>query len=353
MLPAALLNPTPAAHRILHMKNTINLSILAVFACLVTAAGCGPNVGYVVKPIPHDERLVETTIASDPGMWISDKIAVIDVDGLIMNQRMGMLGLDDNPVTLFVEKVDMAQADPSVKAVVLRINSPGGGVTASDIMHRRLVELKAARKIPVVAIIEDVGASGGYYIACAGDTIMAHPTAITGSIGVIVQTFSIHNTLDKIGVQVRAVTSGPRKDMGSPLKPLNEEDTAVIQGMVENFYKHFIEAVQAGRPKLKAEQIIKLADGRVYTADQAKENGLIDDIGYMRDALALARKMGHMNRAKAVIYGRPWGYRPNAYAASGSGEPSVGTQVNLVNISAPELMRLASPQFLYLWTPGL
>lgn len=332
------------------MKNFITVTIL-VCACGLT--GCGPGVGYIVKPVPLDERLVETTIASDDGLFVSDKIAVIDVDGLIMNTRGGLLGQEENPVTTFVEKVDQAQADPHVKAVVLRINSPGGGVTASDIMHQRIKTLKADRKIPVVAIIEDLGASGGYYIACSADTILAHPTAITGSIGVIIQTASFHKTLNIIGIDTKAVTSGPHKDMASPFKALNDDDTAILQGLVDNFYKRFLGVVQAGRPKLTHEQIATLADGRVYTGDQALANGLVDSLGYMHDALAAAKKLSGATSVKAVIYGRPWGYRPNAYASANAPAASVGTQVNMVNVSVPELLRFGQPQFLYLWSGGM
>ncbi len=192
-----------------------------VLAAALVAGGCGQNMGYIVKPVSLSEELKETTVSSDPGLFISDKILIIEIDGLLMNHRSeGLMGSGENPVSLFVEKLDKAQDDSSIKAVVLRINSPGGGVTATDIMYRRLVEFKKAKKVPVIAMIEDVGASGGYYLACGADTILAEPTSVTGSIGVIVQTFSLVGTMDKLGITTKAITSGPMKDMASPFKPL-------------------------------------------------------------------------------------------------------------------------------------
>ena len=141
--------------------------MLALAAGAVLCVGCGRNIGLVLKPIPLDQTLRESVISKDPGLFVSDKILVLDVDGLLFNQRRkGLLTLGENPVSLFVEKLDKARADANVKAIVLRINSPGGGVTASDIMHARLMKFRSDRKVPVIAIIEDVGASGGYYLAC-------------------------------------------------------------------------------------------------------------------------------------------------------------------------------------------
>jgi len=321
------------------------ITILAGWAVLF-AAGCG-NTGWVIKPVRIDERLTETEIYSDGGWGVRDKVAVIDLDGVIFNERKSdLFGNGENPVSLFVEKVDKAQADRRVRVLVLRINSPGGGVTASDIMYNRVMRFKAATGRPVIAVLQDVAASGGYYVACAADVIVAHRTTVTGSIGVIVQTVSFAGTMEKIGVDAQAITSGARKDMASPLKPLDKADAAILQGLVDDFYAQFISVVSAGRPKLTAEKVLKLADGRVYSAGEAVKNGLVDSLGYMDDALALAKKRSGSSRIKAVIYHRAMGYRPNAYSLAGVG----GAQFNLVNINAGQLMSLARPRFMYLWT---
>ena len=321
--------------------------ILAWATCVCILGGCGSNTGWLLTPVSLEERLAETVIRRDPGWGVSDKVAVIDVSGIIFNERnKGFFGEGENPVSLFIENIDKAQADRGVRALVLRINSPGGGVTASDIMYNRVMQYKTATGKPVIAVLVDVAASGGYYIACAADVIVAHRTAITGSIGVIVQTISFAGTMEKIGVTAQAITSGKMKDMGSPLKPLDKADAEVIQGIVDNFYGKFVATVDAGRSKLNAAQVRKLADGRIYTADEALKNGLVDSLGYMDEALVLARKRSGAERVKVVMYGRPTGYRANAYSMV----PGVGAQFNLVNVNAGTLMSLMQPRFMYLWT---
>ena len=328
------------------MKTTaISLTALA----LLLSVGCSSNTGFLIKPVPINEALVETTVSTDPGFMVTDKVVVVDVDGLLFNQRgEGLFGPHDNPVSLFVEKIDKAEKDILVRALVLRINSPGGGVTASDIMYRRLAQFKKERKVPVVAAIEDVGASGAYYIACGADTIMAAPTSVTGSIGVIVQTFSLSGTMAKLGIDTKAITSGPMKDMGSPFKPLSADDQKVLQEMVTEFYGRFLDIVAAGRPKMKREDVKKLADGRIYTGAQAAADGLVDTVGDVKDAITEAKQRAGIKAARVVMYDRPWGYKANVYSAAGVG----GTQINLLNLSMPGLMTWLEPQFLYLWTGG-
>jgi len=322
--------------------------MLAAACFCALAGGCGQPSGWVIKPVPLDETLRETVLAADPGLFVTDKIVVVDVDGMLFNQRpeASMFGWRENPVALFVEKLDKVEGDRNVKAVVLRINSPGGSVTASDIMYARLMALRKRRDIPVVAILEDVGASGAYYLACGADTILAHPTSVTGSIGVLVQTVSFSGTMKLLGIEAKAVTSGPRKDMASPLKPLDDEDLAILQEIVDSFYERFLGVVAASRTKLKPDRIRELADGRVFTGEQALKAGLIDGIGYMDKAIAMAREEAGIKKTKVVMYHRPVGYRANVYSAA----PGVVPQVNLLNLTAPDLAYPDRPRFLYLWT---
>jgi protease IV len=320
--------------------------VLLAAGLIVLAGGCGgANTGYIVKPVSLNEKMQENVVASD-GVFVGDRIAVVEVSGLIMNAReTGLLSSGENPVAAFIEKIDQAQADSRVKALVLRINSPGGGVTASDIMYKKVQDFKAARKVPVVAVIEDVGASGGFYIACSADTIMAHPTSITGSIGVIVEMFSLDGTLKKIGISSKAIKSGKYKDMGSPFKELNEQDEAVMQNLVNEYYERFLKVVCAGRPKMAAEKVKELADGRVYSGQQACANGLVDSVGYVEDAITTAKKLSGISQAKVVMYARPAGQKQNIYSQS-----DVPAQMNLINVNVPGLMTLSQPQFLFLWT---
>jgi len=325
-------------------------SLIVVLMAGLLLAGCGRNSGFLIRPVPLDQRLQESVILTDPGWRVTDKIAIIEVEGLLLNQsEKTLFGEGENPVSLFIERLDRAKADPNVKAIVVRINTPGGGVTASDIMYHRLVQFRLYKEVPVVAIIQDVGASGGYYIACGADTIMAHPTAVTGSIGVIVQLVSFGQLMENLGINAQAVTSGQFKSMGSPLKPLEKEDVDLVQGMVNDFHERFVEVVRTGRPKLSKEAVRTLADGRVYTGQQAKANGLVDDLGYMMDAIAEAKKRSGSPRVKVVMYHRPLGFTPNAYAATGLPTPQA-TQFNLINVSLPALLEISQPQFLYLWS---
>jgi len=323
-----------------------HLFLLGAMAGILAVGGCGKNVGWVVKPVVLTDELTETTIKTDKGLFVTKKIVLVDVDGLLMNDRReGMFGPNENPVSLFIEKLDKAAKDRNVQAVVLRINSPGGGVTASDIMYGRLQKFRKEKNVPVIAVMEDVAASGGYYIACGADTIVAHPTTITGSIGVIVQTVSFAGTMEKLGITARAVTSGTHKDMGSPLKPLDEGDREIIQKMVTEFYERFVDVVATGRPGLSRDKARSLADGRVYTGEQARKLALVDELGTVDDAIALAKRKCGAKKVKVVMYGRKLGHRANAYSAA-----ALSPQINLVNISLPALLDMTRPRFLYLWT---
>jgi protease-4 len=214
-------------------------------------------------------------------------------------------------------------------------------------MYASLRRFQAAKSVPVVAIFEDVAASGGYYVACAADEMIAHPTSVTGSIGVIIQTVSFAGTMKMIGIDARAITSGQYKDMGSPLKPLDQQHHELFQKMVNEFYERFVGVVDQGRPDLSTERVRELADGRVYTAIQARQAGLVDRIGYMEDAVARAKELSGVGKAKLVMYHRPFGHRANVYSQTSA--PSA-TEINLLKLDASSIPTQPHPRFLYLWT---
>ena len=260
------------------------------------------------------------------------------------------LGATPPKVPLLVrirEELKKAAGDDRVKALVLRINSTGGTVTASDIIYRELMAFKASRRIPVVTVMMDVAASGGYYVALAGDTIVAHPTTVTGSIGVIMLTVNTQGLLEKIGVSASAIKSGARKDMGSPFRELTDEERAIFQSVIDDLYGQFAARV-AERRRLPLDRARALADGRVYTAEQAVANGLVDRIGYMDDAIAMARRAAGVDEARVIVYHRPRDYRATYYAAAAqAGEPRMETALGQL----AELLGGAGPRFLYLWWP--
>jgi protease-4 len=206
---------------------------------------------------------------------------------------------------------------------------------------------KASRKVPIVASIMDLGTSGGYYIAAAADTVLAHPSSVTGSIGVIMLTINARGLLEKVGVETTAVTSGPRKDMGSPFRTMTTEERAIFQGLIDSFYQRFLNIVQEGRSNLQMEQIKRLADGRIYTGDQAKAAGLVDEIGYLEDAIALAKKKAGLTEAKVVTYHRPGEYSNNVYSKVLAPNGLAG----LADLDLMSFVRGGTPQFMYLWMP--
>jgi protease-4 len=312
-------------------------------------AGCGPTA-YKITPVPADRKLTESVLIDEGGLF-PPKIALIDVDGLLHNsKKFSLFEEGENPVSLFAEKIDKAIDDKSVRALIVRINSPGGTVTASDLMFAELQRFKAETEgKPVVAVLMDVAASGGYYLACAADEIVAHPTTVTGSVGVIMQMINFAGTMSKIGVESNAITSGKMKDAGSPFRKLKPEERELFQELVDQFFDRFVKTVADNRKNLDEEKVRQFADGRVWSAQQALELNFVDKIGTLRDAVADLKQKIDTKRVRVVTYHRPLGWKPNIYAQQPTRKPQ---QVNLVNIDLPESWPYPQPQFLYLWAPG-
>jgi len=276
------------------------------------------------------------------------KVLLLDLSGVISAQDKEGFIPQPNLLATFKEELTKASKDEKIKAVVLRINSPGGTVNASDILYHELKTFKGSKKIPVIASMMDVAASGGYYLAMATDAILVHPSTVTGSIGVIMLTVNAKGLLEKVGVEASAITSGPRKDMGSPFRTMTAEEKVIFQSVIDSFYDRFLAVVQEGRPKLSADQIKKLADGRIYSGEQAKAAGLVDDIGYLDEAIELAKKQAGLTDARIVTYRRHGEYQNNIYSrlfGTGSGLGS------LASMDLLSIVRGGSPQFMYLWMP--
>ncbi|MGA6826442.1 signal peptide peptidase SppA [Nitrospira sp. NS4] len=313
--------------------------LLIVLSIGLLLSGCTFNFPLFPGPGPLQETQV-----SGKG---EAKVLLIEISGMISSQDGDGLVPTPSLIASVKEQLTRAMQDEKVRAVVLRINTPGGTVTASDIIHHELKMFKASRKIPIVASIMDVGASGGYYIAAAADSVLAHPSSVTGSIGVIMLTVNARGLLEKVGLEATAVTSGPRKDMGSPFRTMTTEERAIFQGLIDSFYQRFLSVVQEGRPQLQMEQIKKLADGRIYTGEQAKEAGLVDEIGYLEDAVDLAKKQAGLTQARVVMYRRPGEYSNNVYSKL----VAPGPLTSLGNLDLMSFVRGGTPQFMYLWMP--
>ncbi|HVY61694.1 MAG TPA: signal peptide peptidase SppA [Planctomycetota bacterium] len=294
------------------------------------------------------------------------KVLMLHIDGEINDEASGggLFGTTEGTTAQVKDVLDLARKDDSVVALLLRINTPGGGVTASDIIYREISAWKAETKKPVVALMMDTCASGGYYVSMAADRIVAHPTCITGSIGVITMLPNVAGLADKLGVEVVTIKSGSHKDMGSPFRAPTDEDRKLFQSLIDQMYGRFVDVVAAGRKGLAKDRIRQLADGRVYTAPEALQNKLIDQIGYFEDALAAAKKLANVRDARVVSYERKGlGSGRRTIYSSSFAEPVEASLLarggaegdrNIVKIDARPLLPGASgPVFKYLWLPTI
>lgn len=331
-----------------------NLTCLGLLMVVLASVGCGPTT-FVVGIAPGDQQFTETVIQRSAGRS-RDKVAVIDVSGMILNAKTpGLFREGENPVSEFREALDKAAGDENVKAVLLRLNTPGGAVTASDAMYRDLISFKQSSGKPVVVQMMDVAASGGYYVACGGDYIIAYPSTVTASIGVIIQTVSLQPALSSIGIQTEAITSGPNKDAGSPLSAMTKGHREVMQSMVDGFYVSFRKIVRDARPNISAVDFEQVTDGRIISGTRAYEVGLVDGLGDMDDSFAKAKELAGLKDASLVRYHRPLEYVASPYAAApGAGTASGTTQVNMLQLNLDGGMgALTSPGFYYVWMPGV
>ncbi|GIW78585.1 MAG: signal peptide peptidase SppA [Gemmatales bacterium] len=301
--------------------------------------------GILIKPVQCSGPIEESVVYNAHRRLCRNKIAIIDVDGVLLNaETPGLLTKGENPVSEFREKLDAAAADRHVKAVVLRINSPGGGVTASDIMFQDLINFRYYTGKPVVACMMDVAASGGYYLAMGADLVYAHPTTITGSIGVIMNLYNASGLFESIGITSNPIKSGKNKDLGNPARPMSEEERALLQRIVDSYHANFVEKVAWGRQMSEGE-VRALADGRVYTGEEARRLGLVDETGYLEDAIQAALDLACIKDAKIVVYDRCKGYRGSCYAM-----PSIPSEIN-VKVTVPGILPRQAC-FMYLWQPG-
>jgi protease-4 len=242
--------------------------------------------------------------------------------------------------------MDKAASDPTVKAVVLRINSPGGTVTCSDTMYEMVKKFRDTTKKPVIADTQEVTASGAYYLACGCDKIVAHPTSVVGSIGVIFQTFEVSGIMSKLGITSNAIASGPFKEMGSPFKPLRDDERALMQQMVDEYYSRFLNVVTTNR-HIDPAHLKEATDGRVFSGAKAVEIGLADQTGLLDDALNLAKQMANAPTAQVVMYKRPYGYSGSIYSTSTIQPP----RSDVMKLDIPAADDLIPTGFYYLWQP--
>ncbi|QPJ63250.1 MAG: signal peptide peptidase SppA [Candidatus Nitronauta litoralis] len=325
---------------IFNEKNILKI-ILSILLCAFLA-GCSLvklNFGSSISPL-------EEKVISGEG---DAKVLILNIEGFISNQKKRTLMGSQSDVGM-VERVretlQKATEEEDIQALVLKINTPGGTVTSSDIIYHELKRFKEDRKIPVYAWVVDLAASGGYYIAQAADKILAHPTSITGSIGVITVKVNLQGLMDKVGVDWEVIKSGEKKDFLSPFRAITAEERKLFQETIDHFYKRFVKIIAENRKNLTEDQVKSLADGQVFSSEKALNNNLIDQIAYRDEAIELIKKDLGVDKIKLVTYRRSGEYKSNLYSSI-SGQPVI----NLVNLNLNFLPENPGPHFFYLWMP--
>ena len=309
---------------------------------LVLIMGCAtPRINiFSVTPDPLKEYTLEGTGA--------DKILLIPIYGLISdNPKKGLITATPSLVEQVVSQINKAQKDKQIKAVLFKINSPGGTITASDLLYHEISAYKEKTGSKIVISMMDLATSGAYYMSLSADIIMAHPTTITGSVGVISLQPKVKGLMDKIGLGVDVQKVGKYKDMASPFRDTSEEERKLLQKAMNDFGERFMGLVKKHR-QLTPQAIAEISTARVFLADEALQMGLIDKIGYISDAVKETKKIAKISEdAKLIVYRRAEFPEDNYYNIAGAASENLN--VSLINIELPEILS-AKAGFYYLWS---
>lgn len=235
--------------------------------------------------------LVGAALTGGGLLWFPGTVAVLDVSGTIQSGEQGGLFSSGTFSRTFISQLDQARRRPYVRAVIIRVNSPGGDAVASDEVYREIQRTRREFNKPVVVYMESLAASGGYYISAAADRVVANPNTLTGSIGVIATIPTYDELLNKVGIKVYVFRSGAFKDTTSGTRPLRPDEEALMQELVNQAYQRFVDVVAEGR-NLPRDRVLAIADGRILTGTQARDAGLVDELGDFRRAVQLAAELG-------------------------------------------------------------
>lgn len=319
--------------------------LLFVILCTLLLTGCA-NINVAIAPqvTPLEEQVVE-------GRG-TPKLLLVNISGFISEkEKSDRLKIQKKPslVAEIRETLQKAEEDDDIAGVLLKINSPGGTVAASDIIYHELMNFREKKQVPVYSCITGLGTSGAYYIAAASDRVFAHPNAITGSIGVIALKFNIEELMSKLGIQDETIKSGDKKDIFSPFRPLSFEERKILQDVIDNLHDRFVDVVFEQRKEtLGIEDLQGLADGRIYTSDAALKLNLIDEIAYMDDVIGKMKTSLGIENARVVSYHRGGEYAGSIYASS----PASGSSLmDLLGDYTDGHSPLPGVAFLYLWNP--
>ncbi|MCB2155653.1 signal peptide peptidase SppA [bacterium] len=306
--------------------------------------------GCVIIPISLPTMPTDQMVMYKEGKG-RDKVAIIDVSGVLTSggASESFFGSDSSVVSL-TKKLDVAREDKHVKAIILRVDSPGGGVTASDIMYRELMRFKQERDIPIYVSMQNLAASGGYYISMAGDRIYAHPTSITGSIGVIAMFPEVKGLMDMAGVKMNAIRTGEMKDAGAFYDHMTDAERELYTDVIQDMYSQFLAVIEKNRTNLTHDELLAAADGRIYTAKQALDKGLIDGVAYLDEVIEMAKKDVGKDPDVVLIMRSSREEVSTAYASSKAPETG-GTQFNLFNMNLDTFGAPSTEVFQYMWRP--
>ncbi|HDQ03027.1 MAG TPA: signal peptide peptidase SppA [Deltaproteobacteria bacterium] len=316
-----------------------------VMIFLIFLAGCSaPNINlFKATPDPLREYTLEGTGAQ--------KILLLSVDGMISDRpKRGLIAKTPSLVERIVMQLNKAQNDKQIKAVLLKVNSPGGTITASDLLYHEISSYKAKTGNKIIVSMMDVAASGAYYLSLPADMIMAHPTTVTGSVGVISLQPKVKGLMDKIGLGVDVQKTGKYKDMGSPYRETAEEERKLLQKSMDIFGQRFLNLVKEHR-SLSEESLADVATARIFLAQEALQIGLIDGIGYLSDAVKETKKLaGLPENAKVIVYRRAEFPEDNYYNIAGTSAENLN--ISLISIELPEIVNIHAG-FYYLWPAAL
>ena len=280
------------------------------------------------------------------------KVLVISIRGTISdNPKRRFLSTRPSMVQEVVSQLRKAEEDPEVKAVLLKVNSPGGSVTASDILYHEIMAFKQKTKAKVVVAMMGVAASGGYYISLPADYILAHPTSVTGSVGVLFLRPEVVGLMDKIGINVEVSETGRNKDMGSPFRKATAEEKQIIQDLIDQLGERFLDRIAEHR-KIDTDNLKTLSTARIFLADDALKLGMVDGIGYLAEAVDSAKKLADLPPdAKIVVYRRTEYPDDNLYNPTTSQYDGRG--LSIVSVDLPGSLSSLQAGFYYLWQPGV
>jgi protease-4 len=320
---------------------------LVLWGIIVLAGvGCGCSGPTIKLFRDHTDPFQESVLEGTQ----KQKILVISLEGMISDKsRRKFLGSRPSKVLEVVSQLRRAEKDDNIGAIILKVDSFGGTATASDILYNEISRLKQRRNIKVVAALMDVAASGGYYVSLPADWIIAHPTTVTGSVGVLFVRPDMVGLMEKLGVGVKVNKSGKNKDMGAFYRKPTDKETEVFQNVVDKLADRFFSLVKQHR-NLSVKTLESMKTARVYLADEAFELGLIDQIGYLSDAVEKARNLaGLPDDCKVIVYRRTEFAEDNIYNSTTMAGPGDGPE--LIGAALKESFQWLTPGFYYIWQP--